>query len=188
MKPGTSVLRSKRLWDQVRERIRYLHYSLSTEKACLHWGAFSSGGTGVAGGCGTRATWVRCRLNPDFPLDAPAVLLGRQRCICGHFGPSSSPIATAMDSSVGTQLPRNCPRCHPKPEWEIWVEAFLAMWASERHVSASTHNQALSAPHSHPFGSKPAPTTDFVPHLPLRPQCSACIRDSKAIVHSLLNR
>jgi len=35
----------------------------------------------------------------------------------------------------------------------------------------------------HHFGSKPAPTTDFVPHLPLRPGCSARIRDSKAIVN-----
>jgi hypothetical protein len=34
MKPGTPVLRSTRLLDQLRERIRYLHYSLSTEK-CL---------------------------------------------------------------------------------------------------------------------------------------------------------
>lgn len=35
----------------------------------------------------------------------------------------------------------------------------------------------------HHFGSKPAPTTDFLPHRPLRPGCSARIRDSKAIVN-----
>lgn len=40
MKPGTPVLRSKRLFDQLRERIRYLHYSVSTEKAYLHWVRF----------------------------------------------------------------------------------------------------------------------------------------------------
>ena len=40
MKPGTPVLRSTRLWDQVRERIRYLYYSFSTEKAHLHWVRF----------------------------------------------------------------------------------------------------------------------------------------------------
>ena len=40
MKPGTPVLRSTRLLDQLRERIRYLHYSLSTEKAYLHWVRF----------------------------------------------------------------------------------------------------------------------------------------------------
>ena len=40
MKPGTPVLRSTRLLDQARERIRYLHYSLSTEKAYLHWVRF----------------------------------------------------------------------------------------------------------------------------------------------------
>ncbi len=40
MKPGTPVLRSIRLLDQVRERIRYLHYSLQTEKAYLYWVRF----------------------------------------------------------------------------------------------------------------------------------------------------
>jgi hypothetical protein len=37
MKPGTPALRAIRLLDQVRERARYLHYSLSTEKTYLHW-------------------------------------------------------------------------------------------------------------------------------------------------------
>ena len=37
MKPGTPPLQSTRLLDQVRERIRYLHYSLKTEKAYLYW-------------------------------------------------------------------------------------------------------------------------------------------------------
>ena len=32
MKPDAASLKSIRLLDQVRERIRYLHYSLSTEK------------------------------------------------------------------------------------------------------------------------------------------------------------
>ena len=31
------ALRSSRLLDQVRERIRYLHYSIRTEQACVHW-------------------------------------------------------------------------------------------------------------------------------------------------------
>ena len=35
MKPGNVPLKSIRLLDQVRERIRYLHYSLSTEKVYL---------------------------------------------------------------------------------------------------------------------------------------------------------
>ncbi len=33
-------LQSKRLLDQVRERIRYLHYSLQTERAYVHWVKF----------------------------------------------------------------------------------------------------------------------------------------------------
>lgn len=37
MKPGTPSFTSTRLLDQLRERIRYLHYSLQTEKAYLYW-------------------------------------------------------------------------------------------------------------------------------------------------------
>ena len=40
IKPGDAPLKSIRLLDQVRERIRYLHYSLSTEKVYLHWVKF----------------------------------------------------------------------------------------------------------------------------------------------------
>ncbi len=40
MKPGTPVLRPTRLLDQVRKLVRYLHYSLSTEKAYLYWVRF----------------------------------------------------------------------------------------------------------------------------------------------------
>jgi len=40
MKPGTPVLHSSRLLDQMRERIRYMHYSLSTEKVYVYWVRF----------------------------------------------------------------------------------------------------------------------------------------------------
>jgi integron integrase len=40
MKPGMPSFVSTRLLDQLRERIRYLHYSLQTEKAYLHWARF----------------------------------------------------------------------------------------------------------------------------------------------------
>ena len=86
MKPGMPVMRSARLLDQVRERIRYLHYSLSTEKAYLYWVRF----------------FVRWS--------------GR---------------------SEGMR--------HPRDMGVREVEAFLTMLATERRVSASTHNQALSA-------------------------------------------
>ena len=86
MKPGTPVLRSTRLLDQVRERVRYLHYSLSTEKAYLYWVRFFIRWHGRSGG-------MR----------------------------------------------------HPREMGAQEVEAFLTMLATERRVSASTHNQALSA-------------------------------------------
>ncbi len=79
-------LASKRLLDQVRERIRYLHYSLSTEKTYLYWVRF----------------YVR------------------------------------WSGRAGTMR-------HPRDMGAPEVEAFLSMLATERHVSASTHNQALSA-------------------------------------------
>ena len=37
MKPGAPTLQATRLIDQGRERVRYLHYSLKTEKAYLYW-------------------------------------------------------------------------------------------------------------------------------------------------------
>ena len=41
---------SKRLLDQVRERVRYLHYSLKTEKAYLYWARFYVLWSGRQGG------------------------------------------------------------------------------------------------------------------------------------------
>jgi len=87
MKPGTPLLRSTRLLDQVSERIRYMHYSLKTEKAYLYWARF----------------FIRWS----------ATQPGGMR--------------------------------HPRDMGVADVEAFLSMMANERKVSASTHNQALSA-------------------------------------------
>jgi hypothetical protein len=87
MKPGAPSLQSTRLLEQVRERVRYLHYSLKTEKDYLYWIRF----------------FIRW---------------------------------SAMQSS-GMR--------HPRELGVADVEAFLSMLANERKVSASTHNQALSA-------------------------------------------
>ena len=87
MNPGTPRLKSTRLLDQMRERIRYMHYSLSTEKVYLYWVRFFIRWHGRGGG----------------------------------------------------QMQ------HPRNIGAPGVEAFLTMLASERKVSASTHNQALSA-------------------------------------------
>jgi len=87
MKPGTPVLQSTRLLDQVRERIQYMHYSLKTEKAYLYWARF----------------FIRWS--------------------------ATQPGGMRYPRDMGVQD----------------VEAFLSMMANERKVSASTHNQALSA-------------------------------------------
>jgi integron integrase len=86
MKPRNPPLQSIRLLDQVRERIRYLHYSLSTEKVYLYWVRFF---------------------------------------ILWHG--------------------RTAGMTHPRDMGAKQVESFLTMLATERKVSASTHNQALSA-------------------------------------------
>jgi len=86
MKPHNPPLQSLRLLDQVRERIRYLHYSLSTEKTYLYWVRF----------------FIRWH-------------------------------------------GRNGTMTHPRDMGSKQVEAFLTMLATERKVSASTHNQVLSA-------------------------------------------
>ena len=86
MKPGKPVLQSTRLLDQVRERIRYMHYSLSTETTYLYWVKF----------------FIRWH-------------------------------------------GRNGPMRHPREMAGPEIEAFLTMLATERKVSTSTHNQALSA-------------------------------------------
>ena len=40
VKPGTPALQSTRVLDQLRERIRYMHYSLSTEQVYVYWVRF----------------------------------------------------------------------------------------------------------------------------------------------------
>ena len=89
MKPGTPPLQSSRLLGQIRERIRYMHYSLSTDQVYVYW------------------DWVRFFVRWS-----------------GREG----------------QMMR-----HPRDIGVSGVEAFLTMLATERKVSASTHNQALSA-------------------------------------------
>lgn len=82
MKPGNPPLQSIRLLDQVKERLRYLHYSLSTEKLYVYWVRFFIRWHGLK---------------------------------------------------------------HPRDMGAKEVENFLTMLATERKVSASTHNQALNA-------------------------------------------
>ena len=40
MKPGNPPLQSIRVLDQLRERIRYMHYSLGTEQVYVYWVRF----------------------------------------------------------------------------------------------------------------------------------------------------
>ena len=44
MKPGTPALHSSRLLDPLRERIRCMHYSLSTENVYVCWVRYLSAG------------------------------------------------------------------------------------------------------------------------------------------------
>jgi Phage integrase, N-terminal SAM-like domain len=84
MKPGTPVLRSTRLLDQLRERIRYLHHSFNTEKAYLHWVRFfvrwhgrsgemrhprDMGAAEAVGSLSLTATGARFTAKTPLPLD-----------------------------------------------------------------------------------------------------------------------
>jgi uncharacterized protein YfbU (UPF0304 family) len=40
VKPSTPALQSTRILDQLRERIRYMHYRLSTEQVYVYWVRF----------------------------------------------------------------------------------------------------------------------------------------------------
>ena len=94
VKLSTPVLQSARILDQLRECIRYMHYSLSTEQVYVYWVRF----------------FIRWS---------------------GHGG--------AMR--------------HPRDMGASEVEAFLTHLATDRKVSASTHNQALNAIFSLPGSS-----------------------------------
>ena len=41
VKPGTAAFQSTRVLDQLRERIRYMHYSLNPEQVFVYWVRFS---------------------------------------------------------------------------------------------------------------------------------------------------
>ena len=86
MKTGNPPLQSVRVLDQLRERIRYMHYILSTEQVYMYWVRF----------------FIRW---------------------------------SARGGSMR----------HPREMGAADVEAFLTMLATQRKVSASIHNQALSA-------------------------------------------
>lgn len=85
-KLSTPVLQSTRVLDQLHERIRCVHYSLSTEQVYVYWVRFFIRWSGRGG------------------------------------------------------VMR-----HPRSRGANKVEAFLTHLATERKMSASTHNQALSA-------------------------------------------
>ncbi len=85
MKPDNPPLQSTRVLDQLRERIRYMHYSLSTEQVYVYWVRFFIRWSGKSG-----------------------------------------------------QMQ------HPRAMGAVEVEAFLTHLATDRKVSASTHNQAFA--------------------------------------------
>lgn len=62
-KPDWVPPRFVKLLNQVRERVRYLNYSLQTEKAYVYWAkAFGCGWPAAITGFDTRAKWDRTRL------------------------------------------------------------------------------------------------------------------------------
>ena len=60
-KPDWVPPRSIKLLDQVRERVRYLHYSLQTEKAYVYWAKACCGRPAAMVGFDIRAKWGKLK-------------------------------------------------------------------------------------------------------------------------------
>ena len=69
-KPVSYIPQSPRLLDQLREVLRYKHYSLRTEEAYLYWVKFLSAGMAATDNSAIRATWAPQRWS-SFCLCAP---------------------------------------------------------------------------------------------------------------------
>ena len=94
IKPGAPPLLSTRLLDQVRERIRYLHYSLKTEMAYLCWIRFLSAGARPSqAACGIRTTG-RSPPSPLTPLTPQSLHTGCRLGACVHHFFNSTSTAT----------------------------------------------------------------------------------------------
>ena len=73
MKPGMPVMRSTRLLAQVRERIRYLNYSLSPAKAYLYWVRFHPLNRGLGGNPPNLSPATPCKPYADAASHAAQV-------------------------------------------------------------------------------------------------------------------
>ena len=69
-------LRAPRLLDQVRERIRMLHYSHRTEQATCSGAALSS----ASAACGIPQPWAKSRWRPFSPTSRPSAAVCRWCC------------------------------------------------------------------------------------------------------------
>lgn len=86
-KPDWVPPRSAKLLDQVRERVRYLHYSLQTEKVCVYWAKAFVLWTARSGGwhrqparCAGAAD-LKEALSPGMPpVPWPGPGIPRRRC------------------------------------------------------------------------------------------------------------
>ena len=84
MKPGTPPLKSARLLDQVKERVRYLHYSLKTEKPPFREGSIARFNDGQIVKLNRHRQWPRWRNRSSFGL-------GRDRLLSPHSSLNAPP-------------------------------------------------------------------------------------------------
>lgn len=84
MKPGTPPLKSARLLDQVKERVRYLHYSLKTEKPPFREGSIARFNDGQIVKLDRHRQWPRWRNRSSFGL-------GRDRLLSPHSSLNAPP-------------------------------------------------------------------------------------------------
>ena len=112
-----------RLLDQVREVMRFHHYSLRTEEAYLQW---------------VRRFLEFCR-NPLTPALSPGGGEGGENPLTRtQNAPSPRPTPPMGEGEQGGWR-------HPREMGAAEVAAFLSHLATERDVAAATQNQALNA-------------------------------------------
>ena len=130
-----------RLFDQVREVLRFHHYALRTEEVYLQWIkrflVFHRGGSPMANGQSPIADRQSSIADGQLPM-----------------AEGQSPMAEGQLPMAEGQLPMadgQSPRAdglgwrHPRQMGASEVAAFLSSLATERDVAAATQNQALNA-------------------------------------------
>ncbi len=141
-------LQSKRLLDQLRERIRYLHYSLKTEEAYLFWSRAYIRFHGVRHPKDMGATEVEAFLTH---------LTNARRVSVSTHKQALSALLFLYREVIGVDLPwmSMCSRWPPAQRAARWMRCWQPELAGISRSARSADTP--SAPSAHASGSRPRP-------------------------------